>query len=132
MVMPYVTDTHSMIWYITGDPKLSVEARKTFEKADHGQDNIFISCISFFELLYLTEKRKIVVEFDKLISAVSASRNYRIEPLCLPIILRSRAIPREDIPDPWDRLIAATSIHLGFPLITRDKSLQKIGLKTIW
>lgn len=130
--MPYVTDTHSMVWYMTGDPKLSIEARKTFEKADLGQDNIFISCISFFELLYLTEKRKIVIEFDKFISTVSVSRNYRIEPLCLPIILKSRTIPREDIPDPWDRLIAATSIHLGFPLITRDKSLQKIGLKIIW
>jgi PIN domain nuclease of toxin-antitoxin system len=132
MVMPYVTDTHSMVWYMTGDPKLSIEARKTFEKADLGQDSIFISCISFFELLYLTEKRKIVIEFDKFISTVSMSRNYRIEPLCLPIILKSRMIPREDISDPWDRLIAATSIHLGFPLITRDKSLQKIGLKIIW
>jgi PIN domain nuclease of toxin-antitoxin system len=39
MVMPYVTDTHSMVWYMTGDPKLSIEARKTFEKVDHGQDN---------------------------------------------------------------------------------------------
>jgi PIN domain nuclease of toxin-antitoxin system len=63
---------------------------------------------------------------------VSSSRNYKVEPLCLPIIEKSRAISREENPDPWDRLIAATSIHLEVPLITRDKSMRKIGLKTIW
>jgi PIN domain nuclease of toxin-antitoxin system len=40
-------------------------------------------------------------------------------------------IPRE-ISDPWDRLIAATSLHLKIPLITRDKYLHKMGLKVIW
>jgi len=90
--MPYVTDTHSIVWYMTDDPRLSIEAKRTFEKVDGGQ----------------------------------------IEPLCLSIIEKSRMISRRRIPDPWDRLIAATSIHLGFPLITRDKSLQKIGLKVIW
>jgi len=48
------------------------------------------------------------------------------------VIEKSRMIAREEISDPWDRLIAATSMHLGFPLITRDRSLRKIGLETVW
>ncbi len=130
--MPCVTDTHSIIWYMTEDPKLSTEAKLAFENADGGQDDIFIPCITFFELLYLTEKQKLAIDLDSFISVVSSSKNYKIEPLCLPIIEKSRLISREEIPDPWDRLIAATSLHLGFPLITRDKSLQKIGLKIVW
>jgi len=63
---------------------------------------------------------------------ISFSKNYKIKPLCLPIIEETKKIPRSKIPDPWDRLIAATSIYLKIPLITRDKSLQKIGLKIIW
>jgi PIN domain nuclease of toxin-antitoxin system len=130
--MPYVTDTHSIIWYITDDSNLSIEAKKVFEKADIGEDYIVIPCIVFFELLYLIEKKKLPINFGSFIAMVSSSKNYRIEPLCLPIIEKSRIISREKVSDPWDRLITATSIHLGFPLITRDKSIQKIGLRTIW
>ncbi len=130
--MPYVTDTHSLVWYMTGDSKLSAGARRTFEDADAGQDHIFIPCIVFFELLYLVEKKKVAINFDSFVARVSSSRNYRVEPLCLPIIKKSRMIPREKIRDPWDRLIAATSLHLSFPLITRDESLKNIGLEIIW
>jgi PIN domain nuclease of toxin-antitoxin system len=117
---------------MTDDPNLSIEAKRAFEKADNREDHLVIPCIVFFELLYLTEKRKIAIDFASFISMVSLSKNYRIEPLCLPIIEKSRIISREEVLDPWDRLIAATSMHLGFPLITRDKSLRKIGLRIIW
>lgn len=130
--MPYVSDTHSIIWHMTDDPKLSTKAKEIFEKVDNGQDYIIIPCIVFFELLYLTEKRRLEVSFDEFIAAISSSRNYRVEPLCLPIIEKSKAISRDKIPDPWDRLIAATSMHLGFPLITRDNSMRKVGLKITW
>lgn len=63
---------------------------------------------------------------------ISSSKNYRVEPLCVPIIEKSRSIPRQRVADPWDRLIAATSMHLCFPLITRDESLKEIGLEVIW
>jgi len=132
MVMPFVTDTHSLVWYITNDSKLSTVAKGTFQRVDNFQDYIFIPCIVFFELLYLVEKKKIIADFDRFVSMVSFSKNYKIEPLCLPIIEKSRLIPREKVTDPWDRLIAATAMHLKFPLITRDKTLREIGLEVIW
>ena len=130
--MPFVTDTHSLVWYMTNDSKLSSKAKGIFQKVDNIQEYIFIPCIIFFELLYLIEKRKIAADFDRFLAMVSSSKNYKIEPLCLPIIEKSRKIPRERIADPWDRLIAATSVHLNLPLITRDESLRKIGLEIVW
>ena len=133
--MPYVTDTHALVWYMENDPKLSREARNIFQKVDNMQEYVFIPCIVFFELLYLTEKKKVVADFDRFLAMVSASKNYKIEPLCLPIIEKSRRIPREMVADPWDRLIIATSMHLKFPLITRDESLRnarETGLEVIW
>jgi PIN domain nuclease of toxin-antitoxin system len=133
MVMLYVTDTHSILWHMTDDIKLSKEAKEVFKKTDSGLDYIHVPCIVFFELLFLVEKKKpINVDFDEFVKMVSSSRNYRVEPLCVPIIEKSRKIPRRRISDPWDRLIAATSLHLRLPLITRDKSLRKMGLDTIW
>jgi PIN domain nuclease of toxin-antitoxin system len=117
---------------MTNNPKLSTEAKEVFQKADNFQDYIFIPCIVFFELLYLVEKKKIVADFDGLLAMVSSSKNYKIEPLCLPIIERTKSIPRERVPDPWDRLIAATSMYLNFPLITRDETLKEIGIEVIW
>ena len=133
--MPYVTDTHALVWYMEDDPKLSREAKNIFQKVDNMQEYMFIPCIVFFELLYLTEKKKVVADFDRFLAMVSASKNYKIEPLCLPIIEKSRRIPREMVADPWDRLIIATSMHLKFPLITRDESLRnarETGLEVIW
>ena len=130
--MPYVTDTHSLVWYLTDDPKLSIEAKRIFKNVDDFQDYIFIPCIIFFELLYLIEKKRDALDFDGFAAKLSSSKNYRVEPLCLPIIQKSRMIPREKISDPWDRLIAATSMHLSFPLITRVQSLREIGLEIVW
>ncbi|MCI2425219.1 type II toxin-antitoxin system VapC family toxin [Candidatus Acetothermia bacterium] len=130
--MPFVTDTHSLVWHVTGDPKLSARAKGVFRKVDNFEDYIFIPCIVFFELLYLVEKKRIAVDFDNFLAMVSSSKNYRIEPLCLPIIEKSRGIPRERVADPWDRLIAATSQYLNFPLITRDETLRETGLEVIW
>jgi len=84
--MPFVTDTHSLVWHMTSDSRLSPKARGIFQKVDNFQDYIFIPCIVFFELLYLIEKKRIVVDFDNFVAMVSSSKNYRVEPLCLPII----------------------------------------------
>ena len=134
--MPFVTDTHALVWHMTSDPRLSAKAKEAFQKVDHLQDHIFIPCIVFFELLYLIEKKKIVADFYGFLRMVSSSKNYRIEPLCLPVIEKSRRIPRERVADPWDRLIAATSIHLDLPLITRDEALREvlteIKVEVIW
>lgn len=130
--MPFVTDTHSLVWHMTSDSKLSPKAKKIFQKVDNFDDCIFIPCIVFFELLYLIEKKRIVGDFDSFLVIVSSSKNYNVEPLCLPIIQTTKTIPREKVPDPWDRLIAATSIHLSLPLITRDATLREIGLEVVW
>jgi PIN domain nuclease of toxin-antitoxin system len=129
--MPYVTDTHSLFWHVVEDPKLSSKAKQIFQAVDNTQECIFIPCIVFFELFYLIEKKKISADFDELIKGVRLTKNYQIEPLCLPIIERSRKISRVRVADPWDRLIAATAMHLNLPLITRDEKLKQIGLTTI-
>jgi len=129
--MPYVTDTHALTWHLTEDPQLSTAAREIFERVDSGQEKVFIPCIVFFELFYLVEKNRIAIDFDSVVSMVSSSNNYGVEPLCLPIIEASRKISIEKVKEPWDRLIAATSLRLGLPLITRDRALETVT-ETVW
>jgi len=133
--MPYVTDTHALIWHMAADPRLSPKARRIFRQTDDLHEQVVIPCIVFFELLYLFEKGRIHGDFDSFVSLISTAANYKVEPMCTPIIKKARSVPRQAVPDPWDRLIVATSLHPGLPLITRDESLANAklaGLRTVW
>jgi PIN domain nuclease of toxin-antitoxin system len=130
--MPFVADTHALVWYMTNDANLSSEARRIFQDTDDGKEEIHIPCIVFFELLYLVERKNLPIDLDGFLSMFRSSENYKVEPLCLPVIEKSRDVSAKMVSDPFDRLIAATSMHLNLPLITRDRALRKIGLRTIW
>jgi predicted nucleic acid-binding protein len=41
-------------------------------------------------------------------------------------------VPRSAVPDMPDRIIAATALHLGLPLVSRDRLIQLSGIETIW
>jgi PIN domain nuclease of toxin-antitoxin system len=43
------------------------------------------------------------------------------------------SFPLSVLPDPWDRMIVATALHLGVPLVTRDRAITAAGVvATIW
>ena len=46
--------------------------------------------------------------------------------------LFKQALRRQDVPDMPDRIIAATALHLGVPLISRDGKIKASAVPTIW
>jgi predicted nucleic acid-binding protein len=55
-----------------------------------------------------------------------------IVPLSEAIALVVQQVPREQVSDLPDRIIAATALHLGVPLITRDKRIALSIVETVW
>ena len=51
--MIYVTDTHSLVWFLANDSKLGKDALSAFRSADEG----IIPAIVIAEVLYIAEKR---------------------------------------------------------------------------
>jgi predicted nucleic acid-binding protein len=42
-------------------------------------------------------------------------------------------VPKEEVPDMPDRIIAATALSLNLPLVTRDQKIQATSsVQTIW
>jgi predicted nucleic acid-binding protein len=41
-------------------------------------------------------------------------------------------VPRAEVPDMPDRIIAASALHLGLPVISRDGAIQLSDIGTIW
>ena len=43
-----------------------------------------------------------------------------------------REVPRADIPDMPDRIVAATAVYFGVPAISRDGRIRTSQVQTIW
>jgi len=58
---------------------------------------------------------------------------FTLVPLDLPILDAMAAVPHDDVPDPFDRIIAATALRLDLPLVTADEYIRgAIGGRAVW
>jgi PIN domain nuclease of toxin-antitoxin system len=132
--MSAVLDTHTVLWYLGNSPELSAIARATIEEAIREARDVHISAISIVETVYLVERRRLpLTALERLRAALTdPNSGLFIAPLNTGVADAIQNIARDIVPDMPDRIIAATALHLGLPLITRDRRLQAAGLKTIW
>jgi PIN domain nuclease of toxin-antitoxin system len=107
----FVTDTHPLIWHLTGDARLSIGARKT-EKGIVPQPMLERT----LELLDTSDGSYAVPPLDQ---AVARSM--------------LQQVPWKMIPELADRIIVASALALGVPLISKDEKIQTSGLlSVIW
>jgi len=129
-----VTDTHALIWYLQDDARLSSEASAHFDGCEHDGGRIRIASISLVEVIYLSEKGRIPAE--TLASLLSELRTpdtiLEVVGLDLAVVLQIPNVPRSVVPDMPDRIIAATALALGLPLITRDAKIRHSRISTVW
>ena len=120
--MSTVLDTHTVLWYLENSRELSALARTTIEDAVRNGRRVHVSCISVIETIYLVERKKIPpTALQRLRDALAdPSVGLFIAPVDGPVADVLEKIPRSVVPDMPDRIIAATALHLGVPLITRD------------
>jgi predicted nucleic acid-binding protein len=53
-------------------------------------------------------------------------------PFTAEVVAAIRQIPRGDVPDMPDRIVAATALYLGVPVISRDGRIRGAKLRTVW
>lgn len=129
-----VADTHTVIWHLLSREKLSTNATVALENATAGGDPIYVASISLVEVTYLVEKQRLAsFALEELIRVLSnPESDLVIVPLTLAVAQAIREIPRNEIPDMPDRIIAATALHLNLPLVTRDRTIRSSAIETIW
>lgn len=129
-----VADTHAVVWYLYDDPRLSRAMRTMMDDAAARGDLIAMSSMSLAEMIFLIERGRIDSQtFDQVISALDLTDGVLVEhPFDRSMAQAMRLIDRALIPELPDRIIAATALHLGIPLISRDHKIQASGLLTLW
>jgi PIN domain nuclease of toxin-antitoxin system len=53
-------------------------------------------------------------------------------PLDEHVAMKMTEVPRQDVPDLPDRIIAATALLRGVPILSRDGRIQSSSIETIW
>jgi PIN domain nuclease of toxin-antitoxin system len=129
-----VVDTHAAVWYLLNARSLSANAQKAMDDAAKAGDPVYLPSISLVEVVYLVEKGKLpAVVLERLTAALSEpDPAFLIASLDLPVVLALPRISRDVVPDMPDRIIAATALHLGLPLVTRDSEISRTGIATLW
>ena len=132
--MAAVLDTHAAVWYLLKSPSLSSNALYAIERALQSGEPVFVPSICLVEIIYLVEKCRLpMAALDRLMMAFDIqSMALRVAPLDVDTAMFIKQIPRDAVPDMPDRIIAATALRLGLPLVSRDQRMTTAGIEIIW
>jgi len=129
-----VADTHTAIWYLFSDPRLSKAASAFIDETIGAGDHVGVSAISLAEMVYLTEKSRIPANALNELHAAMADPKSVLQhmPLDEAVAMKMPEVSRQDIPDLPDRVIAATAQLHRIPLLSRDGRIRSSNITTIW
>jgi PIN domain nuclease of toxin-antitoxin system len=125
-----VLDTHTWIWWNAEPDKLSGPARQAIDDADE----VGICPISCWELAMLVSKGRLKLDRAPLEWTNEALSDdfCKLIPIS-PVIAVTAGSLEGFHGDPADRLIVATAIEMGVPLITRDRKIRDFGrVDALW
>jgi PIN domain nuclease of toxin-antitoxin system len=123
-------DTHTLLWFIADDPKLSAAAKAAL--IDPGNERL-LDPISLVEIALKVRlgKLKLSASFGSLFPAQLTLNRINL----LPIEAR-HVEPLTTLPlhhkDPFDRLIAATVLVEKLSLVSADAIFDAYGIMRIW
>jgi len=135
----FVTDTHPLVWFLTGDPKLTDDARTILRRAQAREAVVYVPTIVLAEFLYLVRKGKVPLDhLLELALRLDGFSEFRVAPLDMQTFSRMLYIlqfsprPRPDL-EIHDLSILATALLAGAKLITKDRKLrQQTFVETVW
>lgn len=129
-----VLDTHAWIWWLANPDEISRAAREAIDRAMETEE-VLISSISSWEIALLVRKGRLelTMPVEDWVARSEALPFIQFVPLDNRIALRSNHLPGEIHDDPADRIIIATALTLGTPLVSKDTRIRDYPhVATIW
>lgn len=115
-----VLDTHVLHWWSAEPDRLSSVARRAIEDAQE----LAVASITWFELAWLATHERIDLSIPIRTWLDGLSSEVRTIGTTPSIALAAVSLSSTFPGDPADRLIYATAMEHGWPLITKDERLR--------
>jgi PIN domain nuclease of toxin-antitoxin system len=128
--MPYLLDTHTLIWLFENNPQLSDRAKLIIVDENN---ELFISIASLWEMTIKSSLGKLDLSLP--LSELFAQKLIPSDIQILPIQLQHLAILQE-LPfhhrDPFDRIIIAQAIAENLTLLSTDRTFENYRVTCDW
>lgn len=124
-------DTHVVHWLAAEPERLSPAAAAAIERADE----LAVAPPTWYELAWLRTTGRLQGSIPLRAWLDGLSQGLRTIPLGPGVAARAAELPDSFPRDPADRIIFATAIEHGLPLVTRDRQMHAHadgGIRTIW
>ncbi len=124
-------DTHALVWWTTDRARLSERAATVIEMAS----GLAVCAMTWVELAWLARHRRIEMSMPIRSWLIELAEDVRTVPISPAIADTAMALPDAFPHDPADRLIYASAIEHGVPLVTKDARLRRhrdSRVVTVW
>jgi PIN domain nuclease of toxin-antitoxin system len=126
--MRVILDTHTFLWAVTDESRLSPKAHRVIGSAE-----LWWSVVSIWEALAKVSIGKLDLPLPAGAFLTSELNSHGVStlPVSLSHVLQVESLPLHHR-DPFDRLLIAQSIEEGWPIITADPWFARYPVKVIW
>lgn len=128
--MKILLDTHALLWYLAGSRRLSAAARTAIQDP---ANELWLSPISLLEIAIKVRinKLRLVQPFGVLFPAKLIANAIRLWPIEASHCAAMTTLPLHHR-DPFDRLLAATTLVEQLTLVSADPLFDAYGLTRLW
>jgi len=129
-----VADTHTALWYVFDDGRLSNAGGDFIDNSAAAGSQIAVSSIRLAEIVYLVAKNRLPANAyaDHKAALDDPGRVFKEAAFTVQIVDAMKQDLRADVPDMPDCIVAATAVYFGVPVISRDGKIRASNVQTIW
>ena len=128
--MRALLDTHTFLWWLSDDRRLSRRARAVIGQADN---ELVISAVSAWEIATKVRLGKLddPSGLATRLGAQIAEEGFVELPITVEHGRRAGALPAHH-KDPWDRMLVAQAQAEGIAILSNERIFDRYGVERVW
>ncbi len=128
-----LVDTHVVLWLALEPDRISRKAAAAIQETRLSGEGLAISDMTLLEIALGESKRRLQLSASLETFLTEVESRFVVLPITSRVCVSAMGFPASYPKDPADRVIGATALTEGIPLVTADADIRKSkALQTIW